>query len=216
MTSSARWRSATSAPAELLALLLEHTDPDAEDDAWNPVHDEPVGGYTDLDTGRPYVGDEDNTRPTRRPPTQPQPHPEPDPDPGPEPEPDESVAPVSEAEDQLATPDPRDEDEPDFEPLVPDPQHNPRNALCRPLAFPAELLATLHALGLVKLRSEAILYVHIHQNVLDGTVDGVARVEGIGPMTRDEDDDNTDAAEPSGPRPTPLAITASREQEPSP
>jgi hypothetical protein len=50
----------------------------------------------------------------------------------------------------------------------------------RVLAFPADVLAALKSMDLTPLAPKVVLYVHLHQAVLNGTT-GVARVEGLGP-----------------------------------
>lgn len=52
----------------------------------------------------------------------------------------------------------------------------------RATAFPADLLDALRAADPQRMRPGSILYVHLHEAALHGTA-GVARVEGIGPMT---------------------------------
>jgi antitoxin (DNA-binding transcriptional repressor) of toxin-antitoxin stability system len=52
----------------------------------------------------------------------------------------------------------------------------------RATAFPAELLDALRGVDLTPLAPKAILYVHLHEAALQGA-GGVARVEGLGPMT---------------------------------
>ncbi len=63
--------------------------------------------------------------------------------------------------------------------------HEP--AVNRAMAFPADLLDALRDLDLTPLAPKAVLYVHTHQAAIDGVatdaVTGVARVEGIGPVT---------------------------------
>lgn len=54
----------------------------------------------------------------------------------------------------------------------------------RALAFPSALLERLAGLDLSVLAPRATLYVHVHAATLEG-VDGVARVEGLGPHTLD-------------------------------
>ncbi len=51
----------------------------------------------------------------------------------------------------------------------------------RALAFPADLLGALRGADLSRLAPSCVFYVHLHEAVLSGA-DGVARVEGIGPM----------------------------------
>ena len=53
----------------------------------------------------------------------------------------------------------------------------------RALALPADLLDALRSLDPKRLRPRATLYVHLHEAVLTGLVQGVARVEGLGPAT---------------------------------
>ena len=66
-----------------------------------------------------------------------------------------------------------------------DPQ-TPEAAASRATAFPADLLAALRAVDLSPLAPKATLYVHLHQAAVQGTggtAGGVARVEGLGPVT---------------------------------
>ena len=56
------------------------------------------------------------------------------------------------------------------------------DALCRLLALPADLLEALRSLDPARFRPDVKLYVHLHEAALAGTVTGVARVEGLGPM----------------------------------
>ncbi|RYB89806.1 hypothetical protein EUA06_14545 [Nocardioides glacieisoli] len=52
----------------------------------------------------------------------------------------------------------------------------------RAYAFPADLLEALRGIDLTPLAPKAVLHVHLHEAALRGT-DGVARVEGFGPVT---------------------------------
>ena len=52
----------------------------------------------------------------------------------------------------------------------------------RALAFPADLLDALRGLDLTPLAPKVVLHVHLHEAAL-GICDGVARVEGLGPVT---------------------------------
>ena len=52
----------------------------------------------------------------------------------------------------------------------------------RAVAFPADLLDRLADVDLSVLAPRAVLYVHLHEHTLHGA-DGVARVEGLGPVT---------------------------------
>ena len=52
----------------------------------------------------------------------------------------------------------------------------------RALAFPADLLDALRDIDLTPLAPKGVLHVHLHEAAL-GTVGGVARVEGFGPVT---------------------------------
>jgi hypothetical protein len=52
----------------------------------------------------------------------------------------------------------------------------------RALAFPADLLDALREIDLTPLAPKGVLHVHLHEAVLHG-VDGVARIEGFGPVT---------------------------------
>jgi hypothetical protein len=52
----------------------------------------------------------------------------------------------------------------------------------RATAFPADLLDALREVDLTPLAPRAVLYVHLHEAALQGA-GGVARVEGLGPMT---------------------------------
>jgi hypothetical protein len=61
---------------------------------------------------------------------------------------------------------------PDDEPVEP----------TRALALRADLLDALRSVDPARLRPRAVVYVHLSQRVLDGSVGGVARVEDIGPM----------------------------------
>ena len=70
---------------------------------------------------------------------------------------------------------------PDASPDV-EPDAAPESALPRPLAFPADLLDALRGIDLRPLAPKAVLHVHLHETALHGT-DGVARVEGFGPVT---------------------------------
>jgi hypothetical protein len=54
--------------------------------------------------------------------------------------------------------------------------------LARALAFPADLLDALRGVDLTPLAPQGVLHVHLHEAALHGT-DGVARVEGLGPVT---------------------------------
>lgn len=54
--------------------------------------------------------------------------------------------------------------------------------LPRALAFPADLLDALRDIDLTALAPRGVLHVHLHEAALHGT-DGVARVEGFGPIT---------------------------------
>lgn len=53
----------------------------------------------------------------------------------------------------------------------------------RATAFPADLLDTLREADPKRMRPTSILYVHLHEAALTGFASGVARVEGLGPMT---------------------------------
>lgn len=64
----------------------------------------------------------------------------------------------------------QDED-PDPEPIV----------ASRAVALPADLLPALRSLDPSRLRPRVCLYVHLHEAVLAGKAQGVARVEGLGP-----------------------------------
>ena len=68
-----------------------------------------------------------------------------------------------------------------------DPDATPTSAaqpgLGRPLAFPADLLDALRDIDLTPLAPRGVLHVHLHEAALHGTTDGVARVEGFGPVT---------------------------------
>lgn len=65
--------------------------------------------------------------------------------------------------------------EPEAEAAEPEP-------LNRALAFPADLLPALRGLDAKRLRPKSVLYVHLHEAALQG-LGGVARAEGIGPVT---------------------------------
>ena len=72
----------------------------------------------------------------------------------------------------------------DAEPLEPIEPHEPAGDPLRDsrtTAFPADLLDALRSVDPKKLAPPATLYVHLHQAALTG-VEGVARVEGVGPM----------------------------------
>lgn len=53
----------------------------------------------------------------------------------------------------------------------------------RALAFPADLLEALSHLDLSVLAPKSVVYAHLHEAALTGAATGVARVEGLGPMT---------------------------------
>ena len=55
--------------------------------------------------------------------------------------------------------------------------------MSRALAFPADLLDALRDVNLTPLAPKGMLHVHLHEAALHGTTDGVARVEGFGPVT---------------------------------
>jgi hypothetical protein len=52
----------------------------------------------------------------------------------------------------------------------------------RPYAFPADLLTALRGIDLTPLKPKAVLHIHLHEAALHAS-DGVARVEGLGPLT---------------------------------
>jgi hypothetical protein len=56
------------------------------------------------------------------------------------------------------------------------------DAPSRAYAFPADLLDALRGIDLTPLKPKAVLHVHLHEAALH-TSDGVARVEGLGPLT---------------------------------
>jgi antitoxin (DNA-binding transcriptional repressor) of toxin-antitoxin stability system len=60
----------------------------------------------------------------------------------------------------------------------------PPNSPSRATAFPADLLAALKSLDLTRLAPRCTLYVHLHEAALLAG-HGVARVEGLGPVTLD-------------------------------
>jgi hypothetical protein len=60
--------------------------------------------------------------------------------------------------------------------------HDGEAAPSRALAFPADLLDALRSVDLSPLAPKAVLYVHLHEAAVAGA-GGVARVEGIGPVT---------------------------------
>ncbi|GCD89310.1 DUF222 domain-containing protein [Nocardioides sp. LS1] len=66
----------------------------------------------------------------------------------------------------------------------PDPEddENETQPVPRAHAFPADLLDALKSAKPETFRPQAILYVHLHEAALTGTANGVARVEGIGPV----------------------------------
>ena len=66
-----------------------------------------------------------------------------------------------------------------------DPQEELDLEPSRATAFPADLLDALRAADLSPLAPKAVLYVHLHEAALQGTgsAGGVARVEGLGPVT---------------------------------
>ena len=55
--------------------------------------------------------------------------------------------------------------------------------MSRALALPADLLDALRGLDLTPLAPKGVLHVHLHEAALHGITDGVARVEGFGPVT---------------------------------
>ncbi|NPD04223.1 hypothetical protein HN031_05935 [Nocardioides sp. zg-1308] len=63
-----------------------------------------------------------------------------------------------------------------------DPELDPEPVLPRALAFPADLLDALREIDLTPLAPKGVLHVHLHEAALHGR-DGVARVEGLGPVT---------------------------------
>jgi hypothetical protein len=69
----------------------------------------------------------------------------------------------------------------------PDTEPEPEPAVtARALAFPADLLDSLRDVDVGPLAPKAVLHVHLHEAALNapgGGVDGVARVEGLGPVT---------------------------------
>jgi len=66
---------------------------------------------------------------------------------------------------------------------TPEPEPEPQpTAIARALAFPADLLDTLRDIDLTPLAPTVVLHVHLHEAALT-TGDGVARVEGLGPLT---------------------------------
>ena len=71
---------------------------------------------------------------------------------------------------------------------APEPEPGPRLDLdggrrpARALAFPADLLDALRDIDLTPLAPKVVLHVHLHEAALHGA-DGVARVEGFGPVT---------------------------------
>ena len=84
------------------------------------------------------------------------------------------------------TPEPEPEPEPDLdldldEPDLGEPDPEPATP-SRALAFPADLLDALREVDLTPLAPKVVLHVHLHQAALHN-VDGVARVEGFGPVT---------------------------------
>ncbi len=73
------------------------------------------------------------------------------------------------------------EAETDVEP-EPEPEPEPEAEPARAYAFPADLLDALRDIDLTPLAPKVVLHVHLHEAALHGT-DGVARVEGFGPVT---------------------------------
>lgn len=69
-----------------------------------------------------------------------------------------------------------------LEASVPEPGQPDELEVARTLAFPADILDALRALDLTSLAPRAVLHVHLHEAVLGGR-EGVARVEGLGPVT---------------------------------
>jgi hypothetical protein len=73
----------------------------------------------------------------------------------------------------------------DPEPVVePEPEPDPESEQEHPsraYAFPADLLAALRGIDLTPLKPKAVLHVHLHEAALAS--DGVARAEGLGPLT---------------------------------
>lgn len=63
---------------------------------------------------------------------------------------------------------------------VPDPTEDEFRS--RTTAFPEDLLERLTRIDPGKLRPDSVLHVHLHQGVLEGLLDGVARCEGLGPF----------------------------------
>ncbi|MDT0203989.1 hypothetical protein Q9R27_18710, partial [Nocardioides sp. AE5] len=155
-------------PAELLALLLEHAQPDHDDDAEaarvdeedpesarvdeeDPESarvDEQVAESARVDTDGACSGEESGAVPE-----------------------DAEAAPVD------------DGDEPEDAPE----DGEPGSGWVR--GFPTRLLDTLRSIDPAKLRPQAVVYIHLHQTALDGTSGegmGVARVEdGGGPRLYD-------------------------------
>ncbi|KRE92197.1 hypothetical protein ASG76_17210 [Nocardioides sp. Soil774] len=76
---------------------------------------------------------------------------------------------------------PEPEREPDLD-LDLDPEEPDQSGPTRALAFPADLLDALRDVDLAPLAPRGVLHVHLHEAALHGT-DGVARVEGFGPVT---------------------------------
>lgn len=68
----------------------------------------------------------------------------------------------------------------------PDDESDSEEEQCRALAFPANLLDALRSLDLDRLRARATLYVHLHEAALTGIAQGVARVEGLGPLALEQ------------------------------
>ncbi|NPC44013.1 hypothetical protein [Nocardioides sp. zg-1230] len=82
-------------------------------------------------------------------------------------------------------PEPQHEPEPELEDVA---EPEPERGLSRALAFPADLLDTLREVDVRPLAPKAVLHVHLHEASLHGfggvdAVAGVARVEGLGPLT---------------------------------
>jgi hypothetical protein len=73
--------------------------------------------------------------------------------------------------------DPESADEPEPEPVPEQEQETPSRAY----AFPAALLTALRDIDLTPLAPKAVLHVHLHEAALAS--DGMARVEGLGPVT---------------------------------
>ena len=68
-------------------------------------------------------------------------------------------------------------------------QTDPPTELPRALALPADILAALKGADLEALRPRTVLHLHLHQDVLAGHADGVARAEGIGPVLLEQVED---------------------------